>query len=71
MKNKGPKTNHFHFTSLSLFHSQQAGRGSTAMVVTTAGALRLFPKIERGLFTERARLGTFRGLGIERVRLGT
>ena len=31
------------------------------MVVTTAGALRLLPKIERGLGTERARLGTFRG----------
>ena len=41
------------------------------MVVTTAGALRLLPKIERGLGTERARLGTFRGLGTERARLGT
>ena len=27
-------------------------------------------KIERGLGTERARLGTFRGLGTERARLG-
>ena len=41
------------------------------MVVTTADALRLLPKIERGLGTERARLGTFRGLGTERARLGT
>ena len=41
------------------------------MVVTTAGALRLLPKIERGLGTERARLGTFRGFGTERARLGT
>ena len=41
------------------------------MVVTTAGALRLLPKIERGLGRERARLGTFRGLGTERARLGT
>ena len=50
--------------SLSFHHfiSQPAGRGSTAMVVTTAGALPLLPKIERGLGTERARLGTFRGL---------
>ena len=57
------------FTSLSL-HSQPAGRGSTAMVVTTAGALRLLPKIERGLGAEHARLGTFRGFGRERARLG-
>ena len=28
-------------------------------------------KIERGLGTERARLGTFRGFGTERARLGT
>ena len=41
------------------------------MVVTTAGALRLLPKIERGLRTERARLGTFGGFGTERARLGT
>ena len=41
------------------------------MVVTTAGALRLLPKIERGLGTERARLGTFRGLGTERARRST
>ena len=41
------------------------------MVVTTAGALRLLPKIEKGLRTERARLGTFRGFGTERARLGT
>ena len=41
------------------------------MVVTTAGALRLLPKIKRGLGTERARLGTFRGFGTERARLGT
>ena len=41
------------------------------MVVTTAGVFRLLPKIERGLGTERARLGTFRGLGTERARLGT
>ena len=33
------------------------------MVVTTAGALRLLPKIERGLGAERARLGTFKGFG--------
>ena len=31
------------------------------MVLTTAGALRLLPKIERGLGAERARLGTFSG----------
>ena len=36
-----------------------------------SGALRLLPKIERGLGTERARLGTFRGFGTERARLGT
>ena len=41
------------------------------MVVTTAGAHRLLPKIERGLGTERARLGTFRDLGTEHARLGT
>ena len=41
------------------------------MVVTTAGALRLLPKIERILGTERVRLGTFRGFGTERARLGT
>ena len=41
------------------------------MAMKTAGALRLLPKIERGLGTERARLGTFRGLGTERARLGT
>ena len=41
------------------------------MVVTTAGALRLLPKIKRGLGTERARLGTFRAFGTERARLGT
>ena len=41
------------------------------MVVTTAGTLRLLPKIERGLGTERARLGTFRGFGTKRARLGT
>ena len=39
--------------------------------MTTAGALRLLPKIERGLGTERARLGTFRGLGTGRARSGT
>ena len=38
-----------HFTIS--FHNQLVG-GSTAMVVTTAGALRLLPKIERGLPTE-------------------
>ena len=32
---------------------------------------RLRAKIERGLGTERARLGTFRGFGTERARLGT
>ena len=41
------------------------------MVVTTAGALRLVPKIERGFGTERARLGYFRGFYTERARLGT
>ena len=41
------------------------------MVVTTAGALRLLPKIERGFHRERARLVTFRGFGTERARLGT
>ena len=41
------------------------------MVVTTAGALRLLPKIERGLGTERARLGNFKGFFTERARLGT
>ena len=63
---------HFTFTSLTIDFGESylvprcrrpAGRGSTAMVVTTAGALRLLPKIERGLGAERARLGTFRGLG--------
>ena len=34
---------------LPIIFTQPAGRGSTAMVVTTAGALRLLPKIERGL----------------------
>ena len=63
-KIKGPKTHHFTFTSLFTFHSQPAGRGSTAMAVKTAGALRLLPKIERGLGAERARLGTFRGFGL-------
>ena len=38
---------HFHIFKPSL--SRPAGRGSTAMAVTTAGALRLLPKIERGL----------------------
>ena len=60
-----------HFTHFTSLHSQPAGRGSTAMVVTTAGALQLLPKIERGFGTERARLGTFRGSGTERARLGT
>ena len=41
------------------------------MVVTTAGALRLLPKIERGLGTQRTTLGTFRGFGTEHARLGT
>ena len=65
VKIKDPKCHHF------IIISQPAGRGSTAIVVTTAGALRLLPKIERDLGTERARLGTFRGLGTERARLGT
>ena len=39
--------------------------------MTTADALRLLPKIERSLGTERARLVTFRGLDTERARLGT
>ena len=39
------------FTGILRPHTlrEPAGRGSTAMVVTTAGALRLLPKIERGL----------------------
>ena len=45
--------------------------GRQRWLVTTAGALRLLPKIERGLGTERARLGTFRGFGTERARVGT
>ena len=51
-------------------HNQLVG-GRQRWLVTTAGALRLLPKIERGLSAERARLGTFRGFGIERARLGT
>ena len=53
---------HFHFHSLSqpaLRAGRQGGRKSAANT------------IERGLGTERARLGTFRGLGTERARLGT
>ena len=48
---------------LGLHKKKTYGRGSTAMAVKTAGALRLLPKIERGLGAERARLGTFRGFG--------
>ena len=50
---------HSFIHSLHFFtHNQH--RGSTVMVVTTAGPLRFLPKIERGLGTERARLGTFK-----------
>ena len=61
MFQKKKRTKNPSLTSLTHFH----------FTMTTAGALRLLPKIERGLGTERARLGTFRGLGTERARLGT
>ena len=43
---------------------------NTLIQIKTPSALRITTKIERGLGTERARLGTFRGFGTERARLG-
>ena len=44
---------------------------NTLIQIKTASALRITTKIERGLGTERARLGYFRGFSTERARLVT
>ena len=61
----------FHFTlftfSLSIFTSLQ-NQWLRSFTAGAGGQQR--NSIQRGLGTERSRLGTFRGFGIERARLG-
>ena len=60
---------HFHFSTLT-FISQLTWGSRTAFAIDDQLARRSTAKIERGLGTERARLGSFRGFNTERARLG-